>query len=152
MPPTLVHLQVVKGWGAQPLSICKFASREGLGCPAAPSREGLGAPNPCPFVHGWGAQPCPFASREGLGGPAGPSREGLGGPPAFVYLQVVKGWGGPNPCAFASRGDGLGAPNPCPFASREGLGPQPLSIWRPPCPLGGLGVGNLARAILWGLG
>ena len=27
-----------------------------------------------------------------------------------------------------------------------------MSIWRPPCPLGGLGVGNLARAILSGLG
>ena len=136
MPPTLVHLQVVKGWGAQPLSICKFASREGLGCPAAPSREGLGAPNPCPFVHGWGAQPCPFASREGLGGPAGPSREGLGGPPAFVYLQVVKGWGGPTLVHLQVVVMGWGPPTP--FASREGLGGAPtlvhletaLSTWR----------------------
>ena len=108
-PLTLVHLQVVQGWGG---------SREGLGpnpCPFA--NRGWGpptlvylevGPNPCPFGSGPQPNPCPFASREGLGG-------------GTLHLQVVKGWGGGglNPCPFASWGGGL---NPCPFASREGLG------------------------------
>ena len=47
-PATLVHLQVVKGWGGGGLNPCPFASREGLG---------------------GGLNPCPFASREGLRGP-----------------------------------------------------------------------------------
>ena len=108
-----------------------YSQREGLG--AQPLGWGALPPQ---VVRGWGGggpNPCVFASREGLGGG-----------PTLVHLQVVEGWG--------SR-EGLGSPNPCPFASREGLGgPQPLSNWRPPCPIGGLGVGNLARAILSGLG
>ena len=116
-PPTLVHLQVVQGWGG---------SREGLGpnpCPFA--NRGWGAPNPCLF--GSRPNPGPFGSRpqvvKGCGAPnqplsiwrPPPSHEGLGGPqprpkPLSIWgggaKQVVKGWG----------------PNPCPFASREGLG------------------------------
>ena len=90
-PATLVHLQVVKGWGGGGLNPGPFASREGLGgglnpCPFA-SREGLGGRPQ--VVKGCGApNPCPWASREGLGGAPNPcpfggrplSHEGLGGP------------------------------------------------------------------------
>ena len=60
---TLVHLQVVKGWGGpHPLSIVHFKGRRQV-------MKGWGARNPCPFARreglgGGGLNPCPFANRE----------------------------------------------------------------------------------------
>ena len=73
---TLVHLQVVKGWGA--FNLC----------------QPLSIWRPPQVVKGW--EPPTLVHLE-----AASSREGLGGPqPSSIWKppQVVKGWGPPNLC------------------------------------------------------